>query len=62
MMTTRLSWRRSELVCGTTLCATFGMRLTTWTEEKARQEMANKAKGKGSLNTGTQGIKKSGKK
>ena len=32
------------------------------TEEKARKEMADKAKGKGPLNTGTQGIKKSGKK
>jgi Translation machinery associated TMA7 len=31
-------------------------------DEKARQEMADKAKGKGPLNTGTQGIKKSGKK
>ncbi|OAA58534.1 Translation machinery associated TMA7 [Niveomyces insectorum RCEF 264] len=31
-------------------------------EEKARKELADKAKGKGPLNTGTQGIKKSGKK
>ncbi|KAK7447279.1 hypothetical protein Landi51_07154 [Colletotrichum acutatum] len=31
-------------------------------EEKARKEMAAKAGGKGPLNTGTQGIKKSGKK
>ncbi|KAL8285077.1 hypothetical protein RB601_006506 [Gaeumannomyces tritici] len=31
-------------------------------EEKAKKEMADKAKGKGPLNTGTQGIKKSGKK
>ncbi|KAH6880056.1 translation machinery associated TMA7 [Thelonectria olida] len=32
-------------------------------EEKARKEMANKASGKkGPLNTGQQGIKKSGKK
>jgi hypothetical protein len=31
-------------------------------DEKARQDLANKAKGKGPLNTGTQGIKKSGKK
>ncbi|KAH8675506.1 translation machinery associated TMA7 [Xylariales sp. PMI_506] len=31
-------------------------------EEKARAELASKAKGKGPLNTGTQGIKKSGKK
>ncbi|POR37727.1 Uncharacterized protein TPAR_02072 [Tolypocladium paradoxum] len=32
------------------------------TEEKARKELAAKAGGKGPLNTGTQGIKKSGKK
>ncbi|KAH6646393.1 translation machinery associated TMA7 [Truncatella angustata] len=31
-------------------------------EDKARKEMAAKAGGKGPLNTGTQGIKKSGKK
>ncbi|KAF4122344.1 Translation machinery associated TMA7 [Geosmithia morbida] len=31
-------------------------------EEKARKEMAAKASGKGPLNLGTQGIKKSGKK
>ncbi|KAK7429367.1 hypothetical protein QQZ08_004180 [Neonectria magnoliae] len=31
-------------------------------EEKARKEMASKAGGKGPLNTGAQGIKKSGKK
>ncbi|KAI5462824.1 translation machinery associated TMA7 [Mariannaea sp. PMI_226] len=31
-------------------------------EEKARKEMAAKAGGKGPLNTGAQGIKKSGKK
>ncbi|CAI4211922.1 unnamed protein product [Parascedosporium putredinis] len=31
-------------------------------EEKARKEMAAKASGKGPLNTGNQGIKKSGKK
>ncbi|KAI1866570.1 hypothetical protein JX265_007871 [Neoarthrinium moseri] len=31
-------------------------------DEKARAEMAKNAKGKGPLNTGTQGIKKSGKK
>jgi hypothetical protein len=31
-------------------------------EEKARKEMASKAGGKGPLNTGGQGIKKSGKK
>jgi hypothetical protein len=32
------------------------------TEEKARKDMAAKAGGKGPLNTGAQGIKKSGKK
>ena len=31
-------------------------------DEKARKELADKAKGKGPLNTGNQGIKKSGKK
>ncbi|EOO00917.1 putative coiled-coil domain-containing protein [Phaeoacremonium minimum UCRPA7] len=31
-------------------------------DEKARKEMADKAKGKGPLNSGAQGIKKSGKK
>ncbi|EFW20504.1 uncharacterized protein CIMG_11158 [Coccidioides immitis RS] len=31
-------------------------------EAKARKEMADKAKGKGPMNTGQQGIKKSGKK
>ena len=32
------------------------------TDKKAREEMASKAKGKGPMNTGQQGIKKSGKK
>lgn len=32
------------------------------TEAKARKELAEKAKGKGPMNTGQQGIKKSGKK
>jgi hypothetical protein len=32
------------------------------TDKKAREEMAGKAKGKGPMNTGQQGIKKSGKK
>lgn len=36
--------------------------ISTTTEKKAREEMAKKAGGKGPLNTGTQGIKKSGKK
>ncbi|KAH8882602.1 translation machinery associated TMA7 [Thozetella sp. PMI_491] len=31
-------------------------------DEKARKELASKAGGKGPLNTGAQGIKKSGKK
>ncbi|KAL3493858.1 translation machinery associated TMA7 [Aspergillus germanicus] len=31
-------------------------------EAKAKKELADKAKGKGPLNTGQQGIKKSGKK
>ncbi|KAK5065250.1 Translation machinery-associated protein 7 [Exophiala bonariae] len=31
-------------------------------DDKARKEMADKAKGKGPLNAGQQGIKKSGKK
>ncbi|KAL9489752.1 hypothetical protein ACSS6W_002029 [Trichoderma asperelloides] len=31
-------------------------------DEKARKELAAKAGGRGPLNTGTQGIKKSGKK
>jgi hypothetical protein len=31
-------------------------------DKKAREEMAKKASGKGALNTGGQGIKKSGKK
>ncbi|KAH7127547.1 hypothetical protein EDB81DRAFT_889341 [Dactylonectria macrodidyma] len=35
---------------------------TMATEEKARKDMAAKAGGKGPLNTGAQGIKKSGKK
>ncbi|TKA69658.1 hypothetical protein B0A49_06250 [Cryomyces minteri] len=37
-------------------------RLRLRTDKKARDEMANKAKGKGPLNAGQQGIKKSGKK
>lgn len=32
------------------------------TDEKARKDLAAKAGGKGPLNTGAQGIKKSGKK
>jgi len=39
------------------------MRLTISIEDKkAREEMAKKAGGKGPMNTGQQGIKKSGKK
>jgi hypothetical protein len=37
-------------------------RLTRNTDKKARDEMAGKASGKGPMNTGQQGIKKSGKK
>ncbi|KAF4992462.1 hypothetical protein FDECE_13709 [Fusarium decemcellulare] len=36
--------------------------LTKTADEKARKELAAKAGGKGPLNTGGQGIKKSGKK
>ena len=32
------------------------------TDKKAREELAKRAGGKGRLNTGSQGIKKSGKK
>lgn len=32
------------------------------TEAKAKKDLLDKAKGKGPLNTGSQGIKKSGKK
>jgi hypothetical protein len=33
-----------------------------FTDKKAREAMASQAKGKGPMNTGQQGIKKSGKK
>lgn len=36
--------------------------LTCGIDEKARKELASKAGGKGPMNTGNQGIKKSGKK
>jgi len=36
--------------------------MTTNTDKKAKDELAKKAGGKGPLNTGSQGIKKSGKK
>jgi hypothetical protein len=36
--------------------------LTVTADKKARDELAAKAKGKGPMNTGQQGIKKSGKK
>ncbi|KKZ62631.1 hypothetical protein EMCG_03041 [[Emmonsia] crescens] len=36
--------------------------LTTLPDAKARKDLADKAKGKGPLNSGQQGIKKSGKK
>lgn len=38
------------------------MKADWYTDKKARDEMASKAKGKGPMNTGQQGIKKSGKK
>lgn len=40
----------------------FIPRLTAATDAKANKAMAEKAKGKGPLNAGQQGIKKSGKK
>lgn len=40
----------------------WGMWLTSCTDKKAREELAKKAGGKGPMNTGNQGIKKSGKK
>lgn len=63
---TRPSSRRSVPVrqanslghCFTTTVSTD----TSTADEKARKELAAKAGGKGPLNTGTQGIKKSGKK
>lgn len=38
------------------------MGLTIPSDAKANKEMAEKAKGKGPMNAGSQGIKKSGKK
>jgi hypothetical protein len=40
----------------------FQIVLTSLPDKKAREAMAKTAGGKGPLNTGTQGIKKSGKK
>jgi hypothetical protein len=39
-----------------------GRRLTCFADKKAREEMAKNAGKKGPMNTGQQGIKKSGKK
>ncbi|ROW05505.1 hypothetical protein VSDG_00447 [Cytospora chrysosperma] len=41
---------------------TYSLTMSDHTDEKARKELAAKAGGKGPLNTGGQGIKKSGKK
>lgn len=69
---TRLSSRRRRLVRSSdppsgTPTPPKGLPIGTtdialWTDEKARKELAAKAGGKGPLNTGGQGIKKSGKK
>lgn len=61
---TRLSSRRRRLVRSTRHLRLFLAPANTLDgpEEKARKEMAAKAGGKGPLNTGGQGIKKSGKK
>lgn len=40
----------------------FGLVLLFPLDQKANKEMADKAKGKGPMNAGQQGIKKSGKK
>jgi len=40
----------------------LSMTTKDYPDAKARKEMADKAKGKGPLNAGQQGIKKSGKK
>lgn len=64
-MTTRPTSRRSAPVRRhrtPTLPVDAGWTADNGTEEKAHKEMAAKAGGKGPLNTGTQGIKKSGKK
>jgi len=55
------SKRSRERVCFTAVL--FRASLTRQTDAKAKAELAAKAKGsKGPLNTGSQGIKKSGKK
>lgn len=55
-----------KMQAGTTQCRTLGRTRQhtdlSVTEKKAREDMAKKAGGKGPLNTGSQGIKKSGKK
>ena len=63
--------RNRRPVCITQILPTAGSRLANWDkintnygalDAKANKEMAEKAKGKGPLNAGQQGIKKSGKK
>lgn len=63
MMTLR-SRRDRELVCVPLFCYTqiVEAKITRHSEAKAKKELLEKAKGKGPLNTGSQGIKKSGKK
>lgn len=64
MMMISPSRRDNELVC--TAARELPMRQALMefdpTEAKAKKELMDKAKGKGPLNTGAQGIKKSGKK
>jgi len=56
-----LSKRSRELVCS--IAVPVPSTLNSKTDAKAKAELAAKAKGsKGPLNTGSQGIKKSGKK
>lgn len=60
---------REKLKAGTHLLLPYLLRTTrcnldpdSFADAKANKEMAEKAKGKGPLNAGQQGIKKSGKK
>lgn len=64
MRKTKHSWRSKELVRFAPADPLISMRSTKIiADAKAKAEMAAKAKGsKGPLNTGSQGIKKSGKK
>jgi hypothetical protein len=60
---TRRSLRRREPVGNAIfMLIKDSMLILYTTEEKAKKDMAAKAGGKGPLNTGAQGIKKSGKK